>query len=326
MKASRLMAIVLLLQVHVRMTTQQLADRFEVSTRTILRDVESLSAAGVPVYAERGRHGGIVLDTRARLDLSRFEPQELQLLSAVGFNTEQLSQIGLGPVSAQAHHKLNAATRRLSSDAASLADVLMIDGSGWFTPPSTLELSTLLAAARRGRRVVIAYRHSGRASTDTYLVDPYGLVSKQAAWYLVGDVAGEPRMFNATRIVSHEVLDEAAHVRPDQSLASVWSELLTSFASTASVEIRARLRATRLDLAARILGTRLTDVTEPADGWVTITVAYPDVESVRQLLQFGDHIRVLDPPQAVQRIHDLARHLMTEHAPGDHVAVSDRDG
>lgn len=295
------------------MTTRQLADHLEVSPRTVLRDVEALSTAGVPVYAERGRHGAIVLDTRARLDLSRLDPPELQLLTAVGLGADQLAQIGLGQVGQQARSKLDAAGRRHRSDAPSLADVLLIDSAGWFTSPSTRDLSSLLTAARQRRRLAVTYRHSGHAAPSRYLVDPYGLVSKQAAWYLVGDVDGEPRMFNTSRLVDREVRDESARLRPGASLVGVWSHLVTSFSTDTTVEIRALLRASRLDLAARILGTRLVDVTEPTDGWLTITVAYPDIESVRQLLQFGDHIRVLDPPPAVQRVHDLAGQLMRAH-------------
>lgn len=322
MKASRLLSIVLLLQVHGRMTTQQLADRFEVSTRTVLRDVEALSAAGVPVHAERGRHGAIVLDARSRLDLSRLDPSELQLLAAVGLSLDQLAQIGLGEVGEHARAKLTAATRRWGPDEPPLTDVLLIDPAGWFTPATTQDLSSLLAAARQGRRLVVTYRHSGHATADTYQVDPYGLVSKQDAWYLVGDVDGTPRMFNTNRLVTHKAMDEPAVLRPGQPLEKVWNQLVGTFTTDASVEINAHLRANRLDLAARILGSRLVDVSNPVDEWLTITVAYPDIESVRQLLQFGDHIKVLDPPEAVQRVHDLAHQLMQTHNPAGSINVS----
>lgn len=323
MKASRLVSITLLLQTHGRMTTRQLATRLEVSPRTILRDVESLSAAGVPVYAERGRHGAIVLDTRARLDLARLEPSELQLLTAAGLDRNQLAQIGLEHVGEKTRHKLDTATHRHRSHARPLTDVLLIDPAGWFTPSSTQDLSNLLTAARQQRRVAITYRHSGQTTPDTYVVDPYGLVSKQAAWYLVGDVDGRPQMFNTRRLTDHEVLDDTAHLRSDQSLMQIWNDLVTTLTSDAAVEVRALLRASRLDLATRILGTRLVDATDPVDGWLTITVAYREVEDVRQLLQFGDHIRVLEPPRAVERIHDLAHQLLATHATAASITIED---
>lgn len=315
MKASRLLSIVLLLQAHERMTTRQLAARFEVSQRTILRDVDALSAAGVPVHAERGRNGAIVLDRRARLDLSRLEPAELQLLAALGLDTGRLEQVGLGDVGARARDKLDAAARRVPAPT-QLAEVLLIDPLGWFTDSPGSDLADLLTAARDRRRLTIRYRHSGRPTSHSYVVDPYGLAGKGSSWYLVGDVEGRPRMFNASRIESYDVLDDTARWRPGETLQSVWSVLLRQFSTDgARVEVQARLRASRLDLARRILGTRLVTASTPHHGWVVITVAYPEVEAVRQLLQFGDHIQVLNPPEAVQRIDDLATDLSQAHRP-----------
>ena len=85
---------------------------------------------------------------------------------------------------------------------------------------------------------------------------------------------------------------------------------MTSFEPTPGVEVHALLRSTRLDLAQRILGTRMANVTYTEDAWTLITVRYPDVESVRQLLYLGDHIRILNPAEAVEQFHDLAAQIM----------------
>ncbi|WP_367405068.1 WYL domain-containing protein, partial [Kocuria marina] len=87
-----------------------------------------------------------------------------------------------------------------------------------------------------------------------------------------------------------------------------------SFHPEPGVEVHALLRSTRLDLAQRILGTRLVNITNTDDDWTSIVVHYPDVESVRQLLQFGDHIRILNPTEAAARFHDLAAQIMQAHA------------
>lgn len=316
MKSSRLLSIVLLLQAHERMTTRQLAERFEVSQRTILRDIDALSAAGVPVHAERGRNGAIVLDRRARLDLARLDPAELQLLSALGLEAERLAQVGLGDLGARAQQKIEAASSRIPAQTSRLADVLLIDPAGWFAASPDTDLATLLSASRDQRRISIRYRRSGQANSQRFVVDPYGLASKATSWYLVGDVDGCARMFNAIRIEDHQVLDEAARLRAGETLRTAWCSLLQHFSSVGPlIEVEARLRASRLDLARRILGTRLVAATEPHGEWLMITVAYPEVESVRQLLQFGDHIHVLGPPEAVQRVHDLAQHLAQVHEP-----------
>ena len=89
---------------------------------------------------------------------------------------------------------------------------------------------------------------------------------------------------------------------------------MTSFEPTPGVEVHALLRSTRLDLAQRILGTRMANVTYTEDAWTLITVRYPDVESVRQLLYLGDHIRILNPAEAVEQFHDLAAQIMRAHS------------
>lgn len=327
MKSSRLMSTLLLLQTRGSMTAEELAQRFEVSRRTILRDVEALSEAGIPIRTERGRGGGIVLDRRARLDLSRLEPAELQLLTAAGLDTRQLDAVGLGDLGTRAQEKLEAAMRGPLAPAVPLADVLRIDSAGWSTArshggsdggpdadPGT-DLTALLDACRGRRRVELAYRRSGESAARRLTVDPYGLVNKAGSWYLIGDVEGTARMFNAARILSHTPLPEAARLRDGETLASVWAALLEQFALAPSLEVRALLRADRLDLARRILGARLIGATAPEGDRVTITVSCEELEAVRQLLQFGDHLQVVDPPEAVQRVHELAQQLAAAHAP-----------
>lgn len=331
MKSSRLMSTLLLLQTRGSMTAEELAQRFEVSRRTILRDVEALSEAGIPIRTERGRGGGIVLDRRARLDLSRLEPAELQLLTAAGLDTRQLDAVGLGDLGTRAQEKLEAAMRGPLAPTVPLADVLRIDSAGWSTARSHggsdsgsdggpdaapgADLAALLDACRGRRRVELSYRRSGESDARRLTVDPYGLVNKAGSWYLIGDVEGTARMFNAARILSHTPLPEPARLRDGESLASVWAALLEQFALAPALEVRALLRANRLDLARRILGARLIGVSEPEGDRVTITVACEELEAVRQLLQFGDHLQVVDPPEAVRRIHELALQLAAAHAP-----------
>ncbi len=306
--------MLLLLQTHDRLTSRELARRFEVSQRTILRDVEALSAAGAPIRTERGRYGAIVLDRRARLDLARLNPAEIQLLTTTGIIPSTLAQIGLGNVSAQTQQKLAAAASRMPHDEAlPLADVLRIDSSGWFSNEHNMDLHDLLEAARNRRRIRLRYRRSGELVSTQLLVDPYGLINKAASWYLIGDVKTVPRMFKASRIETYEVLQEQADLRAGQTLTSVWDRLMDEFSPARAVTIHAKLRATRLDLARRILGSRIINIAETQGEWVQITLAYPEMESVRQLLQFGDHIQVISPPDAVRRIHDLACHLAQAH-------------
>ncbi|SJN25396.1 Transcriptional regulator, DeoR family [Micrococcus lylae] len=317
MRSSRLLSILLLLQTHERMTSAELARRLEVSSRTILRDVVALSAAGVPIHTEQGRGGAIVLDRRARLDVARLDPGELQVLTAAGPDAELLNQIGLKAHQVSAQEKLTAvALRGRAPETTPLSEVLLIDPTGWFTVGQEQDLSDLLTAARRRRRIRLRYRRSGQADGTWLTADPYGLANKAGAWYLVADVGGAPRMFHAGRIDRYEALTDDAVLRPGSDLRSVWHELVTGLSPTPGVEVQAMLRSTRLDLARRILGTRLVAAGVPEEGWTPITVHYSDVESVRQLLQFGDHIRLLSPPGAIERFREIAAQIVQAHAGG----------
>ncbi|EME36901.1 UNVERIFIED_CONTAM: WYL domain-containing protein [Kocuria sp. CPCC 205295] len=325
MKSARLMSMLLLLQTHERMTSKELADRFEVSQRTVFRDVEALSATGVPIHTERGRGGAIVLDRRARMDPARLDPAELQLLRLAGLDSQQLESIGLQGVGVRAQEKLAAvAARRSEATSSPLSDVLLVDPTGWLAESQELDLAALLNAARDQRRVRLRYRRSGQITGQWLVADPYGLVSKAASWYLVADVDGQPRLFNTRRIEVHQPQADAAELRPGQDLRTVWAALLDDFQPTQVVEVHALIRSTRLDLARRILGTRLVKATAADSEWSSIVVHYPDVESVRQLLQFGDHIRVLSPVEAVERIHALAGQLAHHHEAGDSSSVPRR--
>lgn len=314
MKSSRLLAMLLLLQTHERMTSTELARRFEVSPRTVLRDVEALSAAGIPVHTERGRGGAIVLDRRARLDPARLDPAELQLLTVAGLDADLLEQVGLEALGTSARGKLEAVTARApETPSVPLPEVLLVDPSGWFAAEHEMDLTGLLAAARDRRRVRLRYRRNGETEGRSLTVDPYGLVAKAAAWYLVADVDGRPRLFNAGRIAEHQTLVDAAVLRRDQDLRSVWHGLVRSFEAVPAVEVHALLRASRLDMARRILGSRLTHAEAIDEKWASIIVRYEEIEAARQLLQFGDHIRVQSPSEAVTLIHDLATQLVRSH-------------
>lgn len=316
MKASRLLTLLLLLQSRQRMTTTELANRLEVSRRTVLRDVEALSASGVPVYAERGRHGGIVLLPGARLNASQLEPSELESLAVAGLDSAQRQQLGLAAAHEMATRKI-AARRASALDAGpSLADMIVVDNTAWLAPdPPTINIADLALALRRRPRLRIRYRNSGTEMATARVVDPYGLATKAGRWYLVADDGQRGRLFNLERLESYDVLPEPAKTRTDQHLRSVWTELKQRTEARGQVTVTALVRTDRLDLVRRILGVRLTR-TEPAQGGRDrITITYPDIESVRQLLQFGDHIEVIGPTPARDRVREIATDLATRHQP-----------
>ena len=313
-RASRLLTLLLLLQTRQRATTGELARRLEVSRRTVLRDVQALSAAGVPVYTERGRRGGVVLLPGARLDASHLDPGEIDALSLTGLDHARLHQLGLGAAAEQAAHKLAARQARTPRQAAApLSELVVADNTAWMTPAPDVDTAGLAMDLRDRRRLRVLYRRGGTDQPSSIVVDPYGLAVKAGRWYLVADADGVPRLLAIERLTSHEVLAEPARLRPGETVRTVWVQLRAQVEQTGDVAIQARLRRSRLDVAQRILGSRITDVRRLDDQWCHVTIRYDEIEAVRQLLQFGDHIEVLAPGRARQRVHELACDLATRH-------------
>lgn len=317
MKASRLLHLLLLLQTRQRITTTELAERLEVSRRTVLRDVEALSTAGVPVYAERGRRGGIVLLHGARLNASHLEPPELEALSVAGLDSAQLESLGLSAVRESAARKITARqTTALGSPALlRLSDLVLVESNAWLTDSSPeVDVADLASALRHRRQMRIQYRRSAEGKASTLVIDPYGIVAKSGRWYLIADDQGTGRLFALERLSVYETLDAPAALRPDQTLRTMWAALKERTETPGRVSVTVRLRENRLALAQRILGTRIHEVSDTESGWCTVVIRYPNIESVRQLLQFGDHIEILTPETARERISQLARDLVERHS------------
>lgn len=190
-KADRLLSILLLLQTRGRVPAHELAERLEVSVRTIYRDVEALSAAGVPVYAERGRHGGIELLAGFRTDvtgLTADESRALFVLAAQGAH----AALGLDAALGSALRKVMAALPAPHRPAAETTGRrILVDSARWKRgPQEPVDLDALQDAVFTDRRLRLRYRHGGDTEPRTYTVDPYGLVSKAGVWYLVADLRG----------------------------------------------------------------------------------------------------------------------------------------
>src|SRR4029079_5330122 len=181
-RASRLVNLLLLLQSRGGMTAAQLADELEVSVRTIHRDVEELSAAGVPIFAERGPLGGIRLVDGYRTRLTGMTADEAEALFLSGL-PGPAAQLGLGTVVAAAQLKVMAALPpELRSRASRLVERFHLDATGWFHSSDAVpHLSTVAEAVWAGRRVLIQYeRGDQRIERD---VGPLGLVLKAGVWY-----------------------------------------------------------------------------------------------------------------------------------------------
>lgn len=312
MKSDRLLSILLLLQTRGRVPAHELADRLEVSVRTIYRDIEALSASGVPVYAERGRHGGIELLAGFRTDvtgLTADESRALFILAAQGAH----AALGLDAALGSALRKVMAALPAPHRPAAEVTSRrILVDATRWKSgPPQAVDLEVLQEAVFADRRLRLRYRHSGEREPRTYTVDPYGLVAKAGVWYLVADRRGAPRLFRADRIRSARPLDEPVRRRPGIELADVWEVLRRQVEERpgGGTEVTVRVRRARLDMLQRVMAAQLIELPDD-DGeseWVTARLVFPVLRAVRQLLAFSDQVELLDPPEARAELLTAAR-------------------
>ncbi|MFE2730781.1 helix-turn-helix transcriptional regulator [Streptomyces sp. NPDC059349] len=319
MKSDRLLSILLLLQTRGRVAAPELAERLEVSVRTIYRDIEALSASGVPVYAERGRHGGIALLPGYRTDvtgLTADESRALFILAAQGAH----SALGLDSAFRSALRKVMAALPEPHRPAAELTSRrILVEASRWRGGPMpAVDLGVLQEAVLTERRLRLRYRHSGTDTPRAYTVDPYGLVSKAGVWYLVADRRAEPQLFRADRVREATLTDAPVRRRQGVQLADVWAVLKRQVEDrSGAVEATARVRRTHLDLFLRLCGNALTAPPDD-DGrseWITVRLGYGEVREARSLLSFADNVEVAGPPEIREELARCAAAITGVYGP-----------
>ncbi|MGR6915864.1 helix-turn-helix transcriptional regulator [[Actinomadura] parvosata] len=192
MRASRLVSILLLLQTRGRMTAQELAERLEVSVRTIYRDVESLHSAGIPLYGDAGPKGGYRLLDGYRTRLTGLTADEAESLFLAGL-PGPAAELGLGTVVAAAQLKLMAALPiELRDRAGRIQERFLLDAPTWYRDPDpTTYLPAVADAVWNERRIQIRYRRWKEPQEVVRRLEPYGLVVKAGRWYLVARPAND---------------------------------------------------------------------------------------------------------------------------------------
>ena len=247
MRASRLLSLLLLLQTRGGMTAAQLADELEVSVRTVHRDVEALGAAGIPVYAERGPHGGIRLIDGYRTRLTGMTTEEADALFLSGL-PGAAAELGLGTVVASSRLKVLAALPvELRGRASRLLERFHLDAAGWFRPGDTVPwLATIAESVWEGMRIELEYDRGDRSVRR--VVDPLGIVLKAGNWYLVAAHEGQLRTYRVSRVLDVEATEDRS-VRPDGfDLSAYWTESTAAYERDApriEVTLRARRGASR---------------------------------------------------------------------------------
>lgn len=315
MNPDRFFSLLLALQTRESVTTPDLAEQLGVSVRTVLRDLRWMRDAGFPILVQRGRWGGVTLLPGGALDTSRLTPTERDQLALGGLDEEQRGQLGAEAESRRAREKV-AARRPPMGTPLPVSAVVTTDNRPWFGPDTRgADPSALVGDLRRGVRLRVHYRRSQEAEPSWRTVDPYGLLAKAGRWYLVADHMGVPRLYSLERLADWQPTRTPRRLRPATTLAQVAAELTGHWENDGGVQVHGELDVRQLDRAHRILGSRLTvrsfDGGEEAET-VAVTVTYRELEGVRQLLQFAGYLRVTDPPEARERLRELAQQIVDQ--------------
>jgi len=323
MRASRLISLLLLLQTRGRMTAQQLADELEVSVRTVYRDVEELSVSGIPVYADRGAHGGFQLVEGYRTRLTGLTPEEAETLFLSGY-PGPAAELGLGTVLAAAQLKVLAALPpELRGRASRLRQRFHLDAPGWFQAPEIApHLQKIAEAVWSDRRINMHYR---RGSDDGPVVDravdPLGLVLKAAVWYMVARHDDQMRTYRVSRIQDLELLPDRFDRPEEFVLARYWTESVSVYARIIpSFLATVKVRGDGLERLAEVIGAAgAADVITQAgppdeDGWLTLTIRLESLwYGESSILRLGGDAEVLDPPELRKRVASAAREMAAHY-------------
>src|SRR6266568_1295559 len=325
MRADRLLSLALLLQARGAATARALATELGVSVRTVYRDLEALSAAGVPVVTEAGPGGGCRLMDGYRFPLRGLRPDEAEALLILGVPAV-LHDLGLAGALTAAHRQIQV-TAGLTA-----AALVHLDMPRWFGGQEEVPcLRDLARALRLSRKLAIRYPPPDR---EPRVVGPLGLVNKAGTWYLVahcvahsgagaGAGAGDIRVFRAGRVSAARVLAEPAGRPEGFELAAFWARWSAEFeASRPRLEVRLAASPGALTAFGEVFGAAAAPALEAAeppgqDGWRVVTLSFEhERAAVHRLAGFGDQVEILDPPSVRAALLATARAILGRYHSG----------
>ena len=324
MRADRLLSIMMLLQARGRMTAQELAGELEISVRTIYRDLDALSMAGVPVYAERGPGGGCALLDSYRTTLTGLTQDEMRALFMLSVPAP-LAELGVDRELKAALLKLSASlpqTRRQVEER--VRQRIHLDSEGWFESREPVpHLRTIQQALWQDRCLRIVYQLRFEAQAE-WEVAPYGLVAKANVWHLVCGRQGSIRVYRVSRVLDAQVMDRVCQRPEDFDLPAFWQDWCAeakehrpSYPVTVRVSpdlvrwLPFYFGKTIGETIARAAATRAMTGQPDAAGWVTLTMPFESLESARDLiLGLGCAVEVLAPIALRRSVLDHAEQIV----------------
>lgn len=315
MRASRLLSILMLLQLRERLTAEALAAEFEVSVRTIYRDIDRLAEAGVPVYADRGPGGGFRLVDGYRTRLTGLASDEAEALFLIGL-PGPAAALGMGPAASSAGRKMLAALPRTSGDTAGrMGARFHLDPVDWYRDDEPLRQLPAIARAVLDQTVLAMTYDSWRGMRER-VVEPLGLVLKAGAWYLVARGDGVARIYKVANILRFEVRETTFERPRDFDLGAWWSAETARFEAGLRPGV-AELRATAAGLrrlaqigAYAQRAVQAADVVD-ADGWSRLSLPIETIDhAALMLLGIGPEIAVIAPDALRARLRGLAAEVV----------------
>ncbi|MBK9082658.1 MAG: YafY family transcriptional regulator [Rhizobiales bacterium] len=319
MRSSRLLAIMMLLQVRGRVTADALAAEFEVSVRTIYRDIDALSVSGVPVFADRGPNGGFRLHEGYRAKLAGLTPSEAEVMLLAGLD-HVVDDLGLGAAVQGARLKMLAA---VSTEAGAAADRVSrrihVDPTRWYRRRSApRHLLSVAQAVLGGQQIKMSYT-SWKGSVKRTL-DPLGLVLKGDAWYLVARTNNQLRTYKVESILSVIVTSDSFPPPRSFDLASYWSATVQRFEQSllkgqATLRLHEDVLCYVEELGSAAAET-LHQAKSSASGWRRATIPIEGIpQAARILLGFGPSVEVVKPIALREALCEAAERIVSVYRP-----------
>lgn len=315
MRASRLLSILILLQLRGRMTAETLADEFEVSIRTVYRDVDALSAAGVPIYGDRGPGGGFQLLDGYRTRLTGLAADEAEAMFMIGM-PGPAAALGLGAAAARAGGKLLASlSPPVGEGAGRIGTRFHLDPVNWYRADEPIPFLPFIARAVLDQRVIEMTYESWSGLRD-WRVEPLGLVLKAGAWYLVAKARRGVQTFRVSNIRTQQVTETRFERPADFDLPSWWTASLERFEAELR-PARALVRLSELgrrrlaELGAYAAAAVAAAETPDETGWAVVSLPIETIDKAAlTLLGLGPEVKVIEPVELRESLHDLAERVM----------------
>ena len=285
------------------MTSRSLAEQLEVSERTINRDMEALSAAGVPVYAERGLHGGWRLSEQYQTKLTGMKKEELMSL-LLSNQDHVLLDLGIRKHYESAFQKLLASSPdSIRKDAELVRSRIHIDGAGWSPSQDSLTcLTTVQDAVWSERKLSIQYQREHKIVDR--IIHPLGLIAKRSVWYVAAEAEGEMRTYRISRLLDAKILEETFDRPADFNLAGFWESSMSEFKKNLpSYPAVLYIEETLVSRLARERYVRIINTVPYKESCLKAEVQFDTLESACEIiLSYGPSIRIHRPRELRERV------------------------